>query len=93
MNNNLFDELRTSGHLVVDCPGRKIAVYANTGGHVVVLCQEDGVEMLNIVMPEEIADLCAALMRVGKEAQPITDAIEADFEAHTAIAKAQGGAV
>ena len=92
MNNNLFDELRISGDLVVDCPGRKIAVFANDGGHVVLLCQEDEVVMAQVVTPEEIGALRAALMRAAMEAQPISDSIDAEFAAHTAIAKAQCGA-
>lgn len=92
MNDLIFNELREEGHVVVDYPGRKIAVYANTSGHVVLLCQEGGIEMCQLVTPDEINDLCAALMRAGKEAKPIENVMNADFEAFTAIAKAQGGA-
>lgn len=92
MNHLLFDDLRNSGHVVVDFPGRKIAVFANDSGHVVLMCQEVDVEVCQLVTPDEIGDLCAALMRAGKEAKPVSDAIDADFAAHTAIAKAQGGA-
>jgi len=92
MKSKLFDNLRDSGDVVVDHSGRKIAVYSNGDGLVALLVQEDGVEVLHFVAPEEIGDLCAALMRAGKEAKPIADAIETDFEAFTAIAKARGGA-
>lgn len=92
MDNSIFDDLRGSGDVVIDYPARKIAVYANTSGHVVLLCQDGDEQMLQMIDPDEIGELCAALMRAGKQARPISDAIEADFEAFTAIAKAQGSA-
>ncbi len=92
MDNSIFDDLRDSGHVVVDYPGRKIAVYANTSGHVVLLCQEGGEQMCQMVEPDEIGDLIAALAHAANQAKPIADSMCADFEAFTAIAKAQGGA-
>lgn len=93
MNNSTFNDFRDSGDLVVDYPSRKIAVYANASGHVVLMCQEDGVCMHQLVTPEEIDQLCAALKRAGKEAQPIADSMQAGYEAFVAISKAQGFAV
>lgn len=92
MNESTYSELRADGRVVVDFPGRKVVVYPNTSGHVVLMCQDGDERVFQMIAPEEVSALCAALLRAGIEAKPISDAIESEYHTHVAIEMAKGGA-
>lgn len=77
------------GALVVDLPLRKIAVYANGSGNVVIAALEDGKQSIVLLDPSETTELIANLESAKISAEEFCASIEAD----TAIWAAQGGGV
>lgn len=84
-----FERLKAIGALVVDLPLRKIAVYANGSGNVVIAAVEDGKQSIVLFDPSETTELIANLESAKISAEEFCASIEAD----TAIWAAQGGGV
>jgi hypothetical protein len=89
---SIFDALREDGFLVIDCPARQVAVFANISGQVVMHMQEDGQAFSQVIESNEVDQLCAALKRAACEAKPIADGIQAEYQTHVVIEAAKGGA-
>lgn len=82
--------MRADGRVVMEFPGRKLAVYPNTSGQVVLLGEIDGESAHFEVQPEEIASLIAALQRAGSEALVTERQLNAEHQTHVALEKAKG---
>lgn len=87
---NQDDELREEGRFVVDFNGRKVAIYPNEMGDVVLMVEEDGERVYTACSYDEIPALCAGLMLAAKEAKPTADRINAEYGAFHVIEKARG---
>lgn len=82
--------MRVDGRVVMDFPARKLAVYPNTSGQVVLLGEIDGESAHFEVSPEEVAALIAALQRSASEAMEMGRHLEAEYQTHVALEKAKG---
>ena len=82
--------MRADGRVVVEFPGRKLAVYPNTSGQVVLLSEIDGEGAYFEVQPEEVVALIAALQRAGSEALVTGRQLNAEYQTHVALEKAKG---
>jgi hypothetical protein len=82
--------MKADGRVVMDFPGRKLAVYPNTSGHVVLLSEMDGEGAYFEVLPEEVVALIAALQRAGAEALETGRELNAEYQTHLALEKAKG---
>ena len=82
--------MKADGRVVLDHPGRKLAVYPNTSGHVVLLGEIGGDSMHFEVQPEEVAALIAAIHRAGTEALATERQLNAEYQTHVAVEKAKG---
>lgn len=90
MNPNFWQDMRDNEFILVDAPARKLAVFANQSGEVVMASLEDGYTHITTIEPNEIGNLIAALNFAKGEAQLFLDAIEPEYQAHVAISKAMG---
>lgn len=72
-------DLKAEGRLVVDFPGRKLAVYANASGQVVLRSWVDGEEHVEVIEPSEADPLCAALGHAAFEAFEVEQALMAEY--------------
>lgn len=52
-----WDDMRESGFILVDAPARKIAVFGNTSGQIVIAIEDDGSRVLTTVCLDELSDL------------------------------------
>lgn len=87
---NDFEEQRADGRLVLDYPARKLMVYPNTSGHVVLVCEEDGQRVCLLIDPDEIGLVCGAMLQASVEAKRISNALSSEYEAHMVISSAMG---
>jgi len=87
---NQSDQLRDEGCFVIDYPDRKVCVYVNETGEVVLMVEEDGESIYTACDHKEIPALCAALMLAAQQAKPISDALTAEYGAFRVIEKAKG---
>lgn len=78
---------RDAGFMLVDAPARKIAVFANTSGQVVLATSEDGEQCVSTICADEI-ELLEGLLRQAKEAAL---EIDAEYQAEHAIWCAKRG--
>lgn len=85
-----WSDLREDGRVIVDAPARKLAVYSNPVGHVVLLSVDDGQDTYTDICPDEIPALLAALHRAAAEAIQTDRVLTAEYAAFRAIEKAQG---
>lgn len=85
-----WNELKADGRVVFDYPCRKLAVYPNTSGHVVLLGEIGSDSMHFEVQPEEVAALIAAIHRAGAEALATERQLNAEYQTHVAVEKAKG---
>jgi hypothetical protein len=84
-----LNELRADGRMVVDAPARKVAVYANGSGCVVLLTVDTGERRYFDVTWEEVPAVCSALMRAAREAAEISGYNEAQYATYLAIEQAK----
>lgn len=85
-----WDDLRADGRVVVDAPARKLAVYSNKYGDVVLMSLEDGSVHHASVSPNEVTALLRELMRASGEAKAIGQELNAEYVTHQAVEKARG---
>lgn len=90
MNPNFWQDMRDNEFILVDAKTRKLAVFANQSGEVVMASLEDGYTHISTIEPDEIGNLIAALIAAKAEAQLFRDAVEPQYQAHVAISKAMG---
>lgn len=91
MKTNFWQDMRNNEFILVDAQTRKLAVFANQSGEVVMASLEDGYTHVTTIEPNEIGNLIASLNAAKVEAQLFRDAIEPELQAHVAISKAMGG--
>ena len=89
MKNAYWQEMRNEDFIVVDCPMRKVAAYANLDGEVVLAVKDDASCTVALSI-EEIDLLVFALLAARNEALPKAVLMASQYEAHLAITKAQG---
>ena len=80
---------RDAGFMLVDAPARKIAVFANTSGQVVLATSEDGERCVATVCADEI-ELLEGLLRQAKSSALEVDA---EYRAEHVIWRARTGGV
>ena len=85
-----WNEVREMNGLVVDAPSRKIAVYPNDGGMVVVAIEDGGGAVATTVQVCEIDVLVSLLLQAKMVAEPMDALIDAQYTAHCVIQKARG---
>lgn len=90
MNVKFWQEMRNKGLVLVDTPDRKLAIYANQLGLVVLATHEDGNTHICTIDPSEIGRVTAALLSAQVDAQELSDEIDTEYRAHLAINKAMG---
>lgn len=90
MNEPSLYDLRADARLLCDFTGRKVAIYPNTSGQVVIACEDsEGVRYIE-VLPEEVLTMCALLLRASGEAKEISNYLESQYETYVAIEHAKG---
>lgn len=90
MKTNFWQEMRDNEFILVDAPSRKLAVFPNLTGLVVVASLEDSYTHICTIEADEVANVVAALLSAQIEAQKTLDAIEPEYQTHLAITKAMG---
>lgn len=88
MTNQFWQNMRREGFMVADCPARKIAVFPNQSGQVVVAVRQDGLDCIATLDAEELD----AFMAKFKDASEIAVELDAVITASYAISVAKGGA-
>lgn len=91
LNQLQWDDLREQDFVVIDYSARKLAVYPNTSGQVMVASEVDGVLTCLDVEPEEVAALIAALQRALPKAREDAARMSAEYQTHGALEKARTG--
>jgi hypothetical protein len=83
-----FESLKANGRLVVDFPARKLAIFPNEDGQIVVRSwMGDDEEGVAILEPSEIEPLVDALRMSGHEAFAIEQRMSADYLRHASDGK------
>ncbi len=90
MNEEFWQAMRDERFILTDAPDRKLAVFSNDIGFVVIASHECDQMHVTTVEPDEVPALVAALQEAQGRAQKTVDAIEPSFQAHAAISKAMG---
>lgn len=85
-----WNELRADARVVVDTAGRKVAVYPNASGHIVVVSEEAGRRVYAEVMPDEADLFCALVARAAKEGFDLQKYLESQYLTYQAIEAAKG---
>jgi hypothetical protein len=86
MKATFWQEMRNEGFILVDAPKRKIAVFPNTCGMLVIAAEDDGKCIATIDVDE-----VDALIELLKSAKEVAAPIDADIQAKYAIHCAMGG--
>jgi hypothetical protein len=81
---------REDGRLIIDFPKRKVMIYPNEAGSIVLMCEEDDQRCFVMIEVGEIDAICAALVASRKVAAPIAAEMDAQYETFQAIEKARG---
>ncbi len=89
MTEEFWDDMREEGFLVVDAPDRKVAIFANTSGDVLLATLMDGQTQALTLEPDEVADVVIKLVNAGREASVTSKKRNSEFVAHLAIEKAR----
>jgi len=84
-----WDALRDDGRVIVDAPARKLAIYSNNDGHVVILSLEDGITSFTALTPDEVPHAMKALLISGAEATQREMELESEYGAFLAIERAK----
>jgi len=77
-------DARAEGLLIIDFPGRKLAIYANPCGQIVLRSWEDGEEHATILEPSDAAPVCAAITAAASEAAATERSLMGDYKRHAA---------
>jgi hypothetical protein len=85
-------DLRADLRLVVDARARKLAVYPNPSGEVVLMIVDGSQTYFAEVDVANVPALCAALKRAGTEADGMLQVLGAQYETYVAIERAKGAA-
>lgn len=89
MNDEFWEDMREEGFMVVDCPDRKVAIFANTSGHVLMATLMDDKTQALTLEPEEVADVIAKLAGAKREAAVTGRQRDSEFSAYLTIEKAR----
>ena len=81
--------MRADGFMVVDAPARKIAIFPNDSGEVVIAIQDGSATCFTELQAPEIAPAIVALMEADHVASPKAALMDAQYNAHCAIEKAR----
>lgn len=80
-NNRLrfWQDMREEGLMLVDAPARKIAIFPNNSGQVVIASSEDGMQCIATICPDEFDALDALLQSAKQSAIEIDSGHHAEF--------------
>ena len=84
MKKNFWDGIRDAGYLLVDAKSRKVAVFPNTIGMVVLATTQDNKECICTLDVSEIDDLIKLLQEAKTEAEPMDAELQAVYAIHCA---------
>lgn len=73
-----WQDMRDEGSMLIDAPARKIAIFANTSGQVVLAVSEGGEQCASAVCPDEIELLEVLLSRAKATALGIDAAYQTE---------------
>jgi hypothetical protein len=90
VNAPAWNELRADGRVVVGAPARKLAIYPNADGAVILMSVDNGVTSFVEVCPGEFIRLAEELSRAMSEARRIATTKDAEYVAHLLIERARG---
>lgn len=90
MSTPSWKDLKADGRVIVDAPSRKLAVYPNADGHVILLSVDSGVTSLAEVCPGEFLRLAEELCRSMAEARQAAARLDSEYAAHMLIERAKG---
>jgi len=88
MNKKFWEDMRANGFLLVDAEQRKIAIFANEGGELVIASYEGKGSCVSTICPTEFARLDELISDAKKIALDIDANLSADYKAHEVICKA-----
>ena len=74
-----WEDMRENEFILVDAPARKIAIFCNTSGQIVIAIEDDGRRVLTTVCLDELSDLQGLLARAHESAFEIDTANQAEF--------------
>lgn len=87
-----WNELKADCRVIWDAlPNYGLAVYAGTGGEVIVLSIEHGQRAYATIAPPEFPAFMAAMQRAMQEAKEISLEVDVAYATHLAIEKAREG--
>lgn len=69
------------GHVVVDYPARKLAVFANTSGQVAIVAEDEGVQSVLCLEFDEALKAISAFAKAARIAADRTAEMFAEYEA------------
>lgn len=90
MNDEFWEDMREERFMLVDAPARKVAIYPNDSGMVIVAIKEGRTTCVTTLQVSEIDATVSALIKAKQVAQPMDELIDAQYGAHCAIEKAKG---
>lgn len=90
MNDEFWEDMREERFMLVDAPERKVAIYPNDSGMVIVAIKEGRTTCVTTLQVSEIDATASALIKAKQVAQPMDELIDAQYGAHCAIEKAKG---
>ena len=74
-----WQEMRENDFMLVDAPARKIAVFSNTSGMIVLAVEDDGQQVITEICFDEMSEFEALLASAKDTAMAITAENEAEF--------------
>ena len=74
-----WQEMRENDFMLVDAPARKIAVFSNTSGMIVLAVEDDGQQVITEICFDEMSEFEALLASAKDTAMAITAQNEAEF--------------
>ncbi len=89
MKQEFWSELRKNDFLVVDAPARKIAVYPNRDGMVVIAISDNGKDCTTELQLSEVRGFLSRLAVAEHFAGLIKKKMDAEYGAHLAVEKAR----
>lgn len=79
MKKEFWDEMREHDFLLIDASKRKIAIFPNQSGQVVLAVEEDGKSCISTICGDEVAEFLERFKNAAKPALEKASAIEADY--------------
>lgn len=82
--------MRDEDFMLIDAPMSRLAVFANKGGMVVIATEQDGATCMSTLDVADIDALVSKLIEAKRTAMPVSQQMDAMYDAHCAIQNAMG---